>query len=48
MIEKMRNEFLDTYHAWLKTGVSDLKEKLSEQARLLKEIDPTFEFKPPV
>jgi hypothetical protein len=47
MIERMRNEFLDTYHAWLKTGVSDLKKKLSEQARLLKEIDPTFEFKPP-
>jgi hypothetical protein len=46
-IEHMRNEFLDTYHAWLKTGVSDLKEKLSEQARLLKEVDPSFEFKPP-
>jgi hypothetical protein len=43
----MRNEFLDTYHAWLKTGVSGLKEKLTEQARLLKEIDPSFEFKPP-
>jgi hypothetical protein len=47
IIEQMRNEFLDTYHAWLKTGVSDLKEKLSEQARLLKEIDPSFKFKPP-
>lgn len=47
MIEQMTNEFLDTYHAWLKTGVSDLKDKLSEQARLLKEIDPSFEFKPP-
>jgi hypothetical protein len=46
-IERMRNDFLDTYHAWLKTGVSDLKEKLSEQARLLKEIDPSFKFKPP-
>lgn len=46
-IEQMRNEFLDTYHAWLKTGVSDLKEKLSEQARLLKEVDPSFKFKPP-
>jgi hypothetical protein len=46
-IEQMRNEFLDTYHAWLKTGVSDLKEKLSEQARMLKEIDPSFNFKPP-
>jgi hypothetical protein len=47
MIEQMRNEFLDTYHAWLKTGVSDLKDKLSEQARLLKEVDPSFKFKPP-
>ncbi len=48
MIEQMRNEFLDTYHAWLKTGVTDLKEKLSQQARLLKEVDPSFEFKPPI
>jgi len=47
IIEQMRNEFLDTYHAWLKTGVSDLKDKLSEQARLLKEVDPSFKFKPP-
>jgi hypothetical protein len=47
MIEQMRNEFLDTYHAWLKTGVSDLKEKLSEQARMLREVDPSFKFKPP-
>jgi len=47
MIEQMRNEFLDTYHAWLKTGVSELKAKLAEQARMLKEIDPTFQFKPP-
>jgi hypothetical protein len=47
MIERMTNEFLDTYHAWLKTGVSDLKQKLSEQARLLKEVDPSFKFKPP-
>lgn len=47
MIEQMRNEFLDTYHAWLKTGVPDLKEKLSEQARMLQEIDPSFKFKPP-
>jgi hypothetical protein len=46
-IERMHNDFLDTYQAWLKTGQSDLKARLIEQARLLKEIDPTFEFEPP-
>ncbi len=46
-IEKMRNEFLDTYHAWMKTGVPELKRKLEEQAKLLREVDPTFEFTPP-
>jgi len=46
-IEKMRDEFLDTYHAWMKTGVPELKHKLEEQAKLLREIDPTFEFTPP-
>ena len=44
MIEQMRNEFLDTYHAWMETGVPELKRKLEEQASLLREIDPTFEF----
>jgi hypothetical protein len=46
-IEQMRNEFLDTYHAWMKTGVPELKRKLEEQAKLLREVDPTFEFTPP-
>jgi len=46
-LETKRNEFLDTYHEWLKTGVSELKAKLVEQARLLREMDPTFEFTPP-
>ena len=46
-IEQMRNEFLDTYHAWMKTGVPELKQKLEEQAKLLRELDPTFEFTPP-
>lgn len=46
-IEQMRNEFLDTYHAWMQTGIDELKEKLAKQAELLKEIDPTFEFTPP-
>ncbi len=47
MIEQMRNEFLDTYHAWMKTGLPDLKSKLKEQAELLREVDPSFEFTPP-
>jgi len=46
-IEQMRNEFLDTYNAWMKTGVPELKRKLEEQAELLREVDPTFEFTPP-
>ncbi len=46
-IEKMRNDFLDTYQAWLTSGDQELRERLAEQAALLKEIDPTFEFKPP-
>jgi hypothetical protein len=46
-LERRRDEFLDTYHAWLKTGMDELREKLVEQARLLREIDPTFEFTPP-
>lgn len=46
-IEQMRNEFLDTYHEWMKTGVPELKCKLEEQAKLLREVDPTFEFTPP-
>jgi hypothetical protein len=46
-IEQMRNEFLDTYHAWMQTGIEELKEKLTKQAELLKELDPSFEFTPP-
>ena len=46
-LERRRDEFLDTYHEWLKTGESSLKRKLTEQARLLRELDPSFEFTPP-
>lgn len=46
-IEELRNDFLDTYHAWLKSGSPDVKAKLREQAERLKEIDPAFEFTPP-
>jgi hypothetical protein len=46
-IDQMRDEFLDTYNAWMKTGSPDLKDKLEQQAGVLREIDPTFEFKPP-
>ncbi|MBN2565493.1 MAG: hypothetical protein JXB46_07255 [Candidatus Eisenbacteria bacterium] len=46
-IEQMRDEFLDTYHAWMKTGADDLKARLEEQAGVLREIDPTFDFKLP-
>jgi hypothetical protein len=46
-IEQMRNEFLDTYNAWMKTRVPELKQRLEEQANLLREMDPTFEFTPP-
>jgi hypothetical protein len=47
MIEERRNAFLDIYHAWLKTGERELKERLAESARLLEEVDPTFTFDPP-
>jgi hypothetical protein len=47
VIEELRNDFLDTYHAWLKTRSPDVKERLKEQADRLKEIDPAFEFTPP-
>jgi hypothetical protein len=46
-IEELRNEFLDTYHAWMKTGEPGLRRKLEEQADLLREVDPTFQFTPP-
>jgi len=45
--EEMRDEFLDTYRAWRQSGKTELRMKLVEQARLLRELDPTFEFKPP-
>ena len=44
IIEERRNEFLDIYHAWLKTGECELKKQLAESARLLEEVDPTFRF----
>ncbi|MFH1502558.1 MAG: hypothetical protein ABIG03_05890 [Candidatus Eisenbacteria bacterium] len=47
VIEERRNEFLDVYHAWMSTHADDLLERLRESARLLKEVDPKFEFKPP-
>lgn len=46
-VEKRRNDFLDTYQAWRKTRGTSLREKLVEQARLLREVDPTFRFTPP-
>ena len=46
-LEELRNEFLDTYNAWLKKGSPELKEKLAEQVRLLRELDPTFHFELP-
>ncbi|MFH1865317.1 MAG: hypothetical protein ABIK85_05480 [Candidatus Eisenbacteria bacterium] len=46
-IERLRDEFLETYHAWMKTGGAKLKRKLEEQATLLREVDPTFEFTAP-
>jgi len=46
-IEQLRNEFLDTYNAWMKTGAPELKRTLEEQADLLRELDPSFEFTPP-
>jgi hypothetical protein len=47
VIEQRRNEFLDVYHAWLNSHEDELKKRLSESARLLREVDPTFEFDPP-
>jgi hypothetical protein len=46
-IEQLRNEFLDTYHEWMKTEAPELRRKLEEQADLLREVDPSFEFIPP-
>ena len=47
LIEERRNEFLDVYHAWMRTRDEDLKERLSESAELLRQVDPTFEFQVP-
>jgi len=47
LIEALRDEFLDTYHAWVKTRLPEVKARLKEQADRLKEIDPAFEFTPP-
>ncbi len=47
VIEERRNEFLDVYHAWMNTHQEGLRERLCESARLLREVDPTFEFEPP-
>ena len=44
IIEERRNEFLDIYQAWLKTGGCELKKQLAKSARLLEEVDPTFSF----
>ena len=44
ILEERRNAFLDVYNAWRKTGDGDLREKLADSARLLKEVDPTFRF----
>ena len=43
----MRDAFLDTYHEWMKTHEDGLQEKLLEQAELLKELDPAFDFQLP-
>jgi hypothetical protein len=47
IVEERRNEFLDVYHAWMSTHAENLLERLTESARLLKEVDPKFEFEPP-
>lgn len=47
VIEELRNDFLDTYQAWLKTRLPEVKAKLKEQADRLREIDPAFDFTPP-
>lgn len=46
-IDRRTDEFLETYHEWLRTGVDDLKTKLAEQAREIKQLDPTFHFNLP-
>jgi hypothetical protein len=46
-LEEIRNDFLDTYNEWRRTGVEALREALMEKARLLKERDPSFRFDPP-
>jgi len=46
-LEQMRDEFLDTYNEWRRTGVAELREKLMEKAKLLREYDPSFRFTPP-
>jgi hypothetical protein len=43
-IEHERNEFLDIYHAWLKTRDASLRGRLAEQAERLRELDPSFRF----
>jgi len=47
LIEERRNEFLDIYHAWMSTRDDGLKDRLTESARLLREVDPSFEFRVP-
>ncbi len=46
LIEERRNAFLDVYHAWMTSREDGLRERLAESARLLREVDPTFEFDP--
>ncbi|MBM3307908.1 MAG: hypothetical protein FJY74_06250 [Candidatus Eisenbacteria bacterium] len=46
-LESLRDEFLDTYHTWLKTRQPEIAARLREQADRLREIDPAFEFTPP-
>lgn len=46
-LDKMRDEFLDVYNEWRRTGVEELREKLMEKARLLEKHDPSFHFNPP-
>ncbi len=46
-IERVRDEFLDTYHEWMKTHEDAVQKRLLEQAELLKELDPAFDFQLP-
>jgi len=46
-IERVRDEFLDTYHEWMKTREDAVQKRLLEQAELLKELDPAFDFQLP-